>query len=83
MSVNLRGPDVLVAEKLLDGPEIPAGLQGVSGKGVPEHVGGNSLLETNLLAGVPDWMAEVANLATTDAGWKDQGAGILILVRER
>lgn len=75
--VDLSGLDVLVAQELLNRPEISAGIEGVGGEGMAEHVRRDSLFNSSLLQGVFDRMSEIPDRPAADPGRKDQGSRIL------
>ena len=77
MGVDLCGLDVLVAQELLDRPEIPAGIQGMGGEGMSEHVRRDPLFYSGLLHGVFNWMSEIPDCPAADPRRKDQGSRLL------
>ena len=64
--VDLRGLDVLVPQELLDRPEIPAGIEGMGGEGMAEHVRRDPLFNSGLLHGVFYWMSKIPDRPAAD-----------------
>src|SRR3954451_13682234 len=81
MEVTSRGVEAAVAEQDLDGPQVGAVLQQVSGEAVPKRMYGDVLVqprgEARRLAGVID--GPVCDRSTGDISREEPGTGLVDL----